>query len=95
MLADEGCNLVIGTDSLSSNKSLNIIEDLKTIQLYFPHFSLETLIRWATINGAKALCEDHFFGSIEPGKRPGLILLKNVDLVNLKLLPGTTVRRLI
>jgi aminodeoxyfutalosine deaminase len=95
MLADEGCNLVIGTDSLSSNKSLNIIEELKTIQVHFPHFSLETLIRWATINGAKALCEDLFFGSIEPGKRPGLILLKDVDLVNLKLLPGTTVRRLI
>ena len=95
LLAAEGCNIVIGTDSLSSNDSLSIVDELKTIQLYFPSFSLETLIGWATINGAKALGEDIHTGSIEPGKKPGLILLKNVDLTNLKLLPGTTVHRMI
>jgi cytosine/adenosine deaminase-related metal-dependent hydrolase len=95
IIAGEGCNIVIGTDSLSSNTTLSIIEELKTIQSYFPEFGLETLIGWATINGAKALCEDVFTGSIEPGKKPGLVLLENVDLVNMKLLPGTTVRRLI
>ena len=51
MLAYEGCNIVIGTDSLSSNSSLSIIEELKTIQKHFPSFNLETLIGWATING--------------------------------------------
>jgi imidazolonepropionase-like amidohydrolase len=56
---------------------------------------LETLIVWATINGAKALGEDIQFGSIEPGKKPGLVLLRNIDLVNQKLLPGTTVSRLV
>jgi cytosine/adenosine deaminase-related metal-dependent hydrolase len=95
LLAGEGCNIVIGTDSLSSNSSLSIIEELKTIQSNFPSFSLETLIIWATINGAKALGEDLNTGSIEPGKKPGLVLLKNVDLVNLKLLPGTSARRLL
>jgi cytosine/adenosine deaminase-related metal-dependent hydrolase len=95
LLAGEGCNIVIGTDSLSSNSSLSIVEELKTIQKYFPSFSLETLIGWATMNGAKALGEDILTGSIEAGKKPGLVLLKNADLVNLKLLPGTTVRRLI
>lgn len=95
LLSGEGCNIVIGTDSLSSNSSLSIIEELKTIQKYFPSFNLETLIGWATINGAKALGEDTNTGSIEPGKKPGLVLLQNADLVNLKLLPGTSVRRLI
>jgi aminodeoxyfutalosine deaminase len=95
LLAGEGCNIVIGTDSLSSNSSLSIIEELKTIQLYFPSFSLETLIGWATINGAKALGEEILTGSIEPGKKPGLVLLKDVDLINLRLLPCTTVHRLI
>lgn len=95
LLAGEGCNIVIGTDSLSSNSSLSIVEELKTIHKHFPSFSLETLIGWATINGAKALGEDILTGSIEPGKKPGLVLLKNADLVNLKLLPGTTVSRLI
>jgi aminodeoxyfutalosine deaminase len=95
LLAGEGCNIVIGTDSLSSNNSLSIVEELKTIQKYFPSISLEILISWATINGAIALGEKSQFGSIEPGKKPGLVLLKNVDLVNRKLLPGTTARRLI
>ena len=34
-------------------------------------------------------------GSIEPGKKPGLLLIENVDLQNMKLLPESTVRRLI
>jgi cytosine/adenosine deaminase-related metal-dependent hydrolase len=95
MLAKAGCIIVTGTDSLSSNTSLSIIEELKTIQSYFPFFNLETIIGWATINGAKALCEDSVSGSIEPGKKPGLVLIKNADLINMKLLPGTTVQRLI
>ena len=95
LLEGEGCNIVIGTDSLSSNASLSIIEELKTIQMYFPSIGLEKLISWATINGAKALGEEIQFGSMEPGKKPGLVLLKNVDLVNQKLLPVTTVSRLI
>jgi cytosine/adenosine deaminase-related metal-dependent hydrolase len=88
-------NILIGTDSLASNKSLSIINELKSIQLHFREITLETLIRWATINGARALGEESTFGSIEPGKKPGLVLLKNVDLVNLKLMPATTVSRLI
>jgi cytosine/adenosine deaminase-related metal-dependent hydrolase len=95
LLAGEGCNIVIGTDGLSSNSSLSIIDELKTMQDYFPSFGLETTIGWATINGARALGEESQFGSIEPGKKPGLVLLKNVDLVNKRLLPGTIVRRLI
>jgi cytosine/adenosine deaminase-related metal-dependent hydrolase len=95
LLNEEGCNIVIGTDSLSSNSALSIVEELKTIQRYFPQISLDTLIKWATINGAAALCEDSLMGTIEPGKRPGLLLLMNTDLLNLKLLPGTSVRRLI
>jgi cytosine/adenosine deaminase-related metal-dependent hydrolase len=95
LFAAEGCNIVIGTDSLSSNSSLSIIKELKTIQEYWPSFSLETLIAWATMNGARALGEESQFGSIEHGKKPGLVLLKNVDLVNQKLLPGTTSKRLI
>jgi aminodeoxyfutalosine deaminase len=91
----ESKNILIGTDSLASNTSLSIINELKSIQLHFPDLSLETLIRWATINGAKALGEESTFGSIEPGKKPGLVLLKNADLVNLKLQPDTTSCRLI
>jgi cytosine/adenosine deaminase-related metal-dependent hydrolase len=95
MLMSEGCEMVIGTDSLASNKKLSILTEIKLIQKYFPEMVLEELIRWATINGAKALGEDKHFGKIEPGKNPGLLLLEDLDLVNFRLLPETTVTRLL
>ena len=43
LLIEEGCEIVIGTDSLASNNKLNILEELKTLQLYFPSLSIEEL----------------------------------------------------
>jgi cytosine/adenosine deaminase-related metal-dependent hydrolase len=94
LLISEGCEIVIGTDSLASNHKLSILSELKILQEHFPSVSLEELIRWATINGARALGEDTKYGKIEPGMKPGLLLLENADLVNFKLLPETTVTRL-
>ena len=93
-LIEEGCDIVIGTDSLASNKKLSILDELKTLQLYFPAISVMDLVKWSTLNGAKALGEETDFGKIEAGKKPGLLLLQNVDLQSMKLLPGTTVTRL-
>jgi aminodeoxyfutalosine deaminase len=95
MLMDEGCKIVIGTDSLSSNKKLSILSEMKIIQEYFPSIKLDEIIRWATINGAEALDEGDTFGTIEPGKRPGLLLIEDLDLENLRLLKETRVKRLI
>ncbi len=95
LLAGEGCNIVMGTDSLSSNYELNILSEMKTLCFAFPEISLETLVKWATLNGAKALSADSFAGTIEPGKKPGLVLIKNVDLHNMQLLPESTSVRLI
>jgi cytosine/adenosine deaminase-related metal-dependent hydrolase len=95
LLIDEGCEIVIGTDSLASNSNLSILEELKTLQFNFPDIPVEDLLYWATMNGAKALKEEKRFGSIERGKKPGLLLLENVDLQNMKLLPESFVTRLI
>lgn len=95
MLMKEGCDIVIGTDSFASNKYLSILAELKLIQEHFPSIGLQELIRWATISGAEALGEESNFGKIEPGKKPGLLLLENADLINFKLLPETTVSRLV
>ncbi len=78
LLMKNDCNIVLGTDSYASNTQLNIYEEIKTIQQNFPAIGLETLLRWATINGAKALGIDDEFGSFEKGKKPGIILLDNV-----------------
>lgn len=95
LLKEEGCEIVIGTDSLASNNRLSILGELKTLQLYFPSLSIEEMVAWATLNGARALGKEDLFGKIETGKKPGLLLLQNVDLQNLKLLPESFVTRLI
>ena len=95
LLLEEGCELVIGTDSLASNTRLSILEELKTLQKNFPSIGLEEMILLATLNGARSLNKVSAFGSIENGKRPGLLLLQNVDLINMKLQPDSFVTRLI
>ena len=95
ILRNAGCEIVTGTDSLASNDKLSILDELKLLQDNFPFISLGELIKWATINGASALGETDTYGVIEAGKKPGLLLLKDIDLVNLRLKPETTVTRLI
>ncbi len=95
ILTGEDCEIVIGTDSLASNGRLSILNELKTLQSFFPDITLEKLVRFSTVNGARALGETGNYGTITTGKKPGLILLDNLDLINLRLLPGTTAARLI
>ncbi|MDX9726531.1 MAG: amidohydrolase family protein [Bacteroidales bacterium] len=95
MLMEEGCTIVTGTDSYASNDTLSILEEVKLLQHHNPALPLSTLISFATINGARALGEEKLYGSIEEGKKPGLLLLKNTDLQGMRLLPETKVTRLI
>lgn len=75
MMLQQNCNLVLGTDSYASNKQLNIFEEVKTVCKNFSTIALDTVLRWATINGAKALGIDQIAGSFETGKKPGVVLL--------------------
>jgi cytosine/adenosine deaminase-related metal-dependent hydrolase len=92
---NEGCTLVTGTDSYASNNKLDILDEIRTLQDHFPEVKLTDLVRYATINGAEALGEQNIYGSVKPGKRPGLLLLRDVDLSGMRLLPETNVSRLI
>lgn len=83
LLREQNCNIVLGTDSLASNWSLSILDEIKTINKNFPLVPLEEMLKWATINGAKALQMDNKLGSFEKGKQPGIICLSN-DLNNIK-----------
>ena len=95
MLHSKGCDIVLGTDSLASNEGLSIFEELKLLQSEFPSIQLEELIKWGTLNGARALCASAMYGTIEKGKKPGLLLVSNADLLNFRLLPESTVKRLV
>ncbi|MDB5246285.1 MAG: amidohydrolase family protein [Segetibacter sp.] len=87
------CNLVIGTDSLASNWSLSILDEMKTIQKKFKGIPLDELLTWATMNGAKALQMNDKLGSFEKGKQPGVVLLQGVG--GKESLQSATVKRLL
>ena len=84
---EDNARMTIGTDSLTSNWQLSILEEMKTIQRFQSYVPFETLIRWATLNGAQALGFDGTLGSFDIGKTPGINLL---DLENDFLLRGST-----
>ena len=75
MLIEEGCKLTLGTDSLASNDGLSIWNELCTIKYKYPDIDWQTMLPWATINGAQALNMDQQLGSFEKGKKPGIIHL--------------------
>lgn len=85
--------VTIGTDSLTSNWQLSILDELKTIQRYQSYVPLDTLLHWATLNGAKALGFEQDLGSFEVGKTPGVLQLTN--LADNRLTADTQVKRLI
>lgn len=86
-------DIALGTDSLASNDTLSILDELKVLHAAHRELSFIDTIKWATINGAKALGLEEEIGSLEVGKKPGLVLLKN--MTNLKITEEVEVQRII
>ncbi len=77
-----GVNVALGTDGAASNNSQDMFEVMKVAALFQRARTLdpgalppETVLRLATINGARALGLDAEIGSLEPGKRADLIVV--------------------
>jgi cytosine/adenosine deaminase-related metal-dependent hydrolase len=79
MLRESGIKLTVGTDSLSSNDDLDIVRELYCLQSHFEGLSLGELLTWACLNGAEFLGKEASLGSIEVGKKPGLVFVDNLD----------------
>ncbi|MFM7155345.1 MAG: amidohydrolase family protein [Bacteroidota bacterium] len=90
---DTAARVTIGTDSLTSNWQLSILEEMKTISRFQRYVPFETILRWATLNGAEALGFEDQLGSIEPGKTPGLVLIEGLEDGMLQ--PHSKVKRLV
>jgi len=75
MLMKHNCPIVLGTDSYSSNWQLSITKEIQSIKKNFPSLPLQTILQWATSNGARALQWDDELGSFEKGKIPGVTLI--------------------
>ncbi|MBS1598199.1 MAG: amidohydrolase family protein [Bacteroidetes bacterium] len=89
----QNCNIVLGTDSLASNHSLSILEEMKTIHQHFRSIPIAEVLQWATNNGAIALGIDNTVGSFSSDKTPGIVLIENMDGLNL--IEKSSVRRII
>jgi cytosine/adenosine deaminase-related metal-dependent hydrolase len=77
MLIKHNCQIVLGTDSYSSNWQLSIAKEMQAVRKHFPSVPVETILQWATSNGARALQWDDELGSFEKGKIPGVVVIKS------------------
>ena len=89
MLRPHSNRICLGTDSLASNNQLSILAEVRTLLAHYPHLHSAEVLRWATLNGAKALQLDQTLGSFEKGKTPGAVLITG------NLTSDTTVQRII
>jgi cytosine/adenosine deaminase-related metal-dependent hydrolase len=94
LLREQHANIVVGTDSYASNWSLNMLDELKRIQLHNPQIPIAEMLTWITSNGARALQMEDKLGTIEVGKKPGLSLIKNLSSAG-QLEPKTYVSKII
>jgi cytosine/adenosine deaminase-related metal-dependent hydrolase len=93
LFLEKQAKCTIGTDSLASNYSLSVLDELKVISKVYQNIPTSKLLEWATINGAEFLGISGQFGSFEKGKKPGINWLKNAS--SGKITQQTTVTKLI
>ncbi len=65
-ILDRGITVSLGTDSLYSNKTLSILDELGYAKKIHSDVSSKDLFAMATINGAKALSFPNITGTLEP-----------------------------
>ena len=94
LMMDSGLKVTIGTDSLSSNDTLSMVKEMYCLQENFPFLRLGTLLEWACRNGAEFLGKEDVYGSIAPGKRPGLVYISSLSTGG-ALTSGSESRRLV
>jgi len=91
MLKNEGLRITLGTDSLASNQQLSILKEMQVLQKHI-QIPFQTLLEWATLNGASFLGIEDTYGSFEIGKKPGILLLEHLE--NEQLSSATHINRL-
>jgi aminodeoxyfutalosine deaminase len=68
-----GFNICLGTDSLASNESLSLFDEMRAFQKNFPQISAEEILKTITVNPARALRCEKALGQIRPGFGADLI----------------------
>ena len=79
LMRSKGMRLTLGTDSLSSNDTLDIVREMHCLQKAFPDVCLGEILTWACRNGASFLGKGEVLGSVAPGMKPGIVLIEGLD----------------
>ena len=79
LMRANGLDIMVGTDSLSSNDDLDMVSELYCLHRNFPDVPMDELLVWACTNGARFLSKEDTLGSITPGKKPGLVFIGGLD----------------
>lgn len=77
------------------NTEKDILGWIKAIQLSSDKPRLEELIKLFTLDAAKSIGLEREVGSLEKGKRPGLMLISGMDYQNLRLTENSHLKMLI
>lgn len=78
LMVENGLEITVGTDSLSSNDDLDMLAEIKCLHENFPSVGMNMIFRWATLNGARFLGKDNMLGSLAPGKCPGIVMIEGI-----------------
>jgi aminodeoxyfutalosine deaminase len=70
-----GVAVALGTDSLASAPDLDLLSEMAALGDAYPEITPATILRMATLHGARALGLADHLGSIEVGKLPALVVL--------------------
>jgi cytosine/adenosine deaminase-related metal-dependent hydrolase len=77
-MLEVGLRPALGTDSLASCASLDVLEEARALHERFPSVPPRTLLAMATCFGAEALGLGTALGTLAEGKRPGVIAFEHV-----------------
>ena len=79
LMRANGLDITLGTDSLSSNGDLDMVKEMYCLHENFRDVPMNEILTWACLNGARFLGKEDKLGSIAVGKRPGIVLISDVD----------------
>jgi cytosine/adenosine deaminase-related metal-dependent hydrolase len=75
-LLDLGINVALGTDSLASNTSLSMLDEIRHLFRNRKDLRPDEIIRAATLTGAAALNHGGSLGRLKPGYRADMAVLE-------------------
>ena len=79
LMRKNGLAIALGTDSLSSNDDLDMVKEMYCLHSNFPEVPMSEILTWASLNGARFLSKEAELGTLEPGKKPGVIRISEID----------------